>query len=117
MNATLTDAQRASCINIGQRAYNRISTFVYGIGLITGANTLDVAAVGINTGILQYYSNDTQAGLNLIADAYKNANGAISVTDGIKADGILPDGSFGQHEGILYDGMSSDLLSTQIPFL
>ena len=74
--------------------------FVNGLapnGVIAGANTLDIAKVGIDSALLS-------GNASMVADAYSRINGELQIRDGIKADGVRPDGSFGQHEGILYNG-------------
>lgn len=53
--------------------------------------------VGIDTGILT-------RNLSLITDAFTRVHNEVVVTSGVKADGIRPDGSFGQHTGIIYNG-------------
>lgn len=40
----------------------------------------------------------------LLTDAYRRIHLELSIRDSVKADGIRPDGSFGQHGGILYNG-------------
>lgn len=57
----------------------------------------DVAAVGIDLALL------TVSAI-LLTDAYRRIHLELSIRDSVKADGIRPDGSFGQHGGILYNG-------------
>lgn len=70
------------------RAYNTFGTGINGVSAITGANTLDIASVGIDLGLL--ISNTS-----LLADAYGRVHSEVAVQDGLKADGIRADGSFG----------------------
>ncbi|KAJ8508557.1 hypothetical protein ONZ45_g9168 [Pleurotus djamor] len=90
----LTPTQLSNCTNIALRAY---STFVRKPTFLTGANLLDVAKVGIDQGLLN--GNTT-----LLGDAYLRIHNEVIVHDTLKADGIRPDGTFGQHDGIIYNG-------------
>ena len=67
---------------------------------LTGANALDVASIGIALGLLT-------ADSAVVADAYARVHAAVQVQTGFQADGILKDGSFGQHKGLLYNGSYS----------
>lgn len=58
------------------------------VSFLTGANTLDVAKIGIDGSLLNL--NATQ-----IADAYRRIHEEVVIQQAIKADGIRPDGSFG----------------------
>ncbi|KAG8871882.1 hypothetical protein FRB97_008236 [Tulasnella sp. 331] len=104
LNATITAAQRASCVVIGQRGYDTFSRYGIGNKWLTGANVLDIASNGVNVGILRAFGGDMDDGINLISDAYHYVHGEVAVKNGFKFDGIRPDGSFGQHGGILYTG-------------
>ncbi len=66
-------------------------------GKLTGSNTLDVASVGISQGLLQ-------GDESILTAAYMHIHNEFQVQTALKADGIRPDGSFGQHLGVLYDG-------------
>ncbi|KAH9037249.1 polysaccharide lyase family 8 protein [Lactarius pseudohatsudake] len=108
-NASLTPTQFNSCNTISARAYD---TFYEGKSFLTGANILDVAKIGIDLALLT--SNTT-----LIAEAYGRINAEIAIQPGVMVDGIKPDGSFGQHGGLLYNGnygkdYSNDVLELQI---
>ncbi|KAH8988956.1 polysaccharide lyase family 8 protein [Lactarius akahatsu] len=108
-NASLTPTQFNSCNTISARAYD---TFYQGKSFLTGANILDVAKIGIDLALLT--SNTT-----LIAEAYGRINAEIAIQPGVMVDGIKPDGSFGQHGGLLYNGnygkdYSNDVLELQI---
>ncbi|GLB36185.1 putative polysaccharide lyase family 8, N terminal alpha-helical domain [Lyophyllum shimeji] len=94
---TLTPTEGMSCSRITGRAYNTFDKNINGLGFLTGANTLDVAAIGIDLALLTVNAT-------LLADAYRRIHLELSIRDGVKADGIRPDGSFGQHGGILYNG-------------
>ena len=64
---------------------------------MTGANILDVASIGVNLAL--FTSN-----LTLITEAYGRINAEVILQPGVMIDGIKPDGSFGQHSGLLYNG-------------
>ncbi|KAG9035128.1 hypothetical protein FRB95_011995 [Tulasnella sp. JGI-2019a] len=108
LNKTITTSQRASCVLIGQRSFDTFAR--YGIGntsLVTylaGANILDIASIGVNVGILRYFGGEAEAGLQVITGAYGYVHNEVVIKPGLMADGIRPDGSFGQHVGVLYNG-------------
>ncbi|KAI9445284.1 polysaccharide lyase family 8 protein [Lactarius indigo] len=108
-NASLTPTQLNSCNTISARAYD---TFYEGKSFLTGANILDVAKIGIDLALLT-------SNTSLITEAYGRINAEISIQPGVMVDGIKPDGSFGQHGGLLYNGnygkdYSNDVLELQI---
>ncbi|KAH7931010.1 polysaccharide lyase family 8 protein [Leucogyrophana mollusca] len=97
LNDTLTTTQVSNCSHITLRAYGTFDHYVNGLGYLTGANTLDVAKIGIDQGLLA-------VNVSLITDAYTRIHETVVVEQAIKADGIRVDGSFSQHAGILYNG-------------
>ncbi|KAI0307724.1 polysaccharide lyase family 8 protein [Multifurca ochricompacta] len=108
-NTSLTPAQFNSCTTITTRAYD---TFYQGKSFLTGANILDVAKIGIDLALLS-------SNASLITEAYGRINAEIVIEPGVMVDGIKPDGSFGQHGGLLYNGnygkdYSNDVLELQI---
>ncbi|KAJ6578036.1 polysaccharide lyase family 8 protein [Mycena capillaripes] len=94
---SLTPSELAGCARITGRAYNTFQTGINGVSAITGANLLDIASIGIELGLLLGNSS-------MVADGYTAIHGDLVFQDAVKADGIRPDGSFGQHEGLLYNG-------------
>ncbi|KAG9007820.1 hypothetical protein FRB93_007211 [Tulasnella sp. JGI-2019a] len=104
LNATITTAQRASCVHIGQRGYDTFSRYGIGNRWLTGANVLDIASNGVSVGVLRAFGGEMDAGIKLIGEAYGYVHGEVVVREGLRADGIRPDGSFGQHGGVLYTG-------------
>ena len=91
---TLTPSQFSNCTNIATRAY---SAFDSGKSFLAGANTLNMAQDGIEGALLD--GNATW-----VADAFARVHAEVSIKDAAMADGIRPDGSFGQHVGIIYNG-------------
>ncbi len=94
----LTPTQYSNCTRFTSRSFN---TFTYpvigGVGTLTGANTLDVASIGVSQGLLQ--GNES-----ILTTAYAHIHDEVQIQTPPRADGIRPDGSFGQHAGLLYDG-------------
>ncbi|KAG8905392.1 hypothetical protein FRB99_009005 [Tulasnella sp. 403] len=120
LNSTITPEQRAKCVSMGLRGYGEFGKFIYGLGYLTGANTLDVSSNAVNVGILEAYGGNQTEGLALIDEAYGRVHNEVVIQPGVKADGIRPDGSFGQHLGILYNGnygkdYANLVLSLEIP--
>ncbi|KAF8642386.1 hypothetical protein AX16_009654 [Volvariella volvacea WC 439] len=94
---SLSTSEREGCDRMTQRTYATFVTGINGVSVITGANTQDIASIGIDNGL--FNSNET-----LVADGYNRVHNELVIKDGIRVDGIRPDGSFGQHSGILYNG-------------
>lgn len=82
---------------------------------LTGANILDVSKIGIDGALLSINASQ-------LTDAFGRVHQEVTVKDNVQADGIRPDGTFGepradllhsnrihdmnegQHIGILYNG-------------
>jgi hypothetical protein len=92
--APLTPEQIGNCTRIVLRAYG---TFDHGYGFSVGANTLDISKGGIDEGLLI-------GNLTMLSDAYNRIHREVTIQTKVKADGIRPDGSFGQHTGLIYNG-------------
>ncbi|KAF5386914.1 hypothetical protein D9615_002000 [Tricholomella constricta] len=88
---TLSSSQLDSCNRMATRSYN------YNVGGLTGANTLDVARIGMDQALIT-------GDYDLLADAYSRSHEELTIMNGVKADGIRADGAFGQHDGMLYNG-------------
>ncbi|KAF9453782.1 polysaccharide lyase family 8 protein [Macrolepiota fuliginosa MF-IS2] len=97
LNDTLTETQFDHCTNMTGRSYNLFLRPFNEVTFLTGANTLDVAKIGTDEALLNL--NVTQ-----IADALRRVHEEVVIQEAVKADGIRPDGSFGQHGGVLYNG-------------
>ncbi|KAJ7594959.1 polysaccharide lyase family 8 protein, partial [Mycena floridula] len=112
LNETLTSSQLGNCTHMTARSYGTFDQNIPGLGFLTGANTLDVAKIGIDLALLT-------VNVSLITDAYRRVHEEITIEPAVKADGIRPDGSFGQHGGILYNGnygkdFTNDILDLEI---
>ena len=93
----LSDSQMSNCTNMLSRSAATLHDGVPGIGRMTGANTLDIAKISVDLGLLT--KNDS-----VITDAYTAAHKEVVVQNTVKTDGIRADGSFTQHGGVLYNG-------------
>ncbi|KAL7285292.1 hypothetical protein ACG7TL_000387 [Trametes sanguinea] len=110
--ASLTDTQVNNCTHIMTRAFGTFDHNVNGLGFLTGANTLDVAKIGIDSGLLINNAS-------ILEDGYSRIHKEVVIQNAVKADGIRPDGSFGQHGGIIYNGnygkdYTNDVLALEI---
>jgi len=89
---SLSPSQIDSCNRVFARTYGTFDRYVEGIGFITGANTLNIASISLDYGLL----NDNTS---IITDAYRRLHDEVVIEDALRADGIRRDGSFGQHLG------------------
>jgi hypothetical protein len=101
----LTASQRDICTRILARSFADLAR-------MTGANLLDVSSVGISLGLL----NDDAATLKVALEAFYSG---VIISPVVAGDGIQSDGSFMQHDGLLYNGnygkdYINDLLSVFI---
>nr|VWO96784.1 Hyaluronate lyase (EC (Hyaluronidase) (HYase) [Ganoderma boninense] len=108
----LSKSQVAGCTQILKRSAATLQDGVPGIGRMTGANTLDIARISVDLGLL---TKDDKA----ISDAYTAAHHEVVVQSAVKVDGIKADGSFSQHGGVLYNGnygkdYANDVLGLEI---
>ncbi|KIO26600.1 polysaccharide lyase family 8 protein [Tulasnella calospora MUT 4182] len=119
LNKTVTPEQRSAAVHMVERGATTFGRWVNGLGFITGANTLDISSNLVNAGIAQALAGNS-TGYDLIAGAFQRVHNEVVVQTTVKADGIRPDGSFGQHVGILYNGnygkdYANLVLSLEIP--
>ncbi|KAL0571727.1 hypothetical protein V5O48_010235 [Marasmius crinis-equi] len=109
MEETLDPTQLSNCTRMTSRSY---ATFQGGFGFLAGANILDIAKIGIDDGILN-------KNVTLITDAYRRVHNEVRIQPGVMVDGVKLDGSFGQHDGLLYNGnygkdYTNDILDLEI---
>ncbi|EAU93014.2 chondroitin AC lyase [Coprinopsis cinerea okayama7 len=97
LSDSLTLREREVCSNITRRSFGTFGIKLNQVGYLTGANTLDVARVGIDCGLLN-------SNISMIADAYRRIHDELVIQNVTKVDGIRADGSFAQHAGVLYNG-------------
>jgi hypothetical protein len=107
----LNVSQLESCNRIQQRAFDKVSNNLTK-STLTGANLLDVSYIGITMGLL----NNNATVLQTALDAFY---GGVFINPTVSGDGIQSDGSFMQHDGLLYNGnygkdFINDLLSVFI---
>ncbi|KAH9935151.1 polysaccharide lyase family 8 protein [Epithele typhae] len=108
-NDTLSDTQRANCTNTLMRSFG---TFASGRSFVAGANILDIAKCGLAAGLLAENTTGVQ-------DTFGHIHTEVVVHNEAVADGIRADGSFGQHDGIIYNGnygkdYSEDVIALEI---
>lgn len=97
VSENLTDTEQGNCTHITGRSYGTFDHSINGVGILTGANLLDVARIGIDGGLLNFNTSR-------LTDAYRRIHGEVVIENATRADGIRADGSFGQHTGIIYNG-------------
>ncbi|ORX36761.1 chondroitin AC/alginate lyase [Kockovaella imperatae] len=97
MQDQLTDFELDGCIRIVSRPYDRSNGSIAGVGVLTGANLINVMQNSVSLGL---YSNNA----SIIDDAFNRAFGSVTFSNAQAEDGIHQDGSFLQHKGILYNG-------------
>jgi hypothetical protein len=90
----LSDAQLENCQRMLLRSYG---TFDHGYAWTVGANLLQIGQIGVDEGLL--VGNTT-----MLDDAFERIHHETRIITDPAEDGIHPDGSFGQHVGLLYNG-------------
>jgi len=95
LNDTLVQTQLSNCTHMTGRAYGTFGHSINGVGFLTGANTLDVAKIGIDQALL---TNN----VSMLTDAYGRVHSELLVKNGVKVDGIRADGSFGLRFRVLH---------------
>lgn len=86
----LSEDQLNHCALKAVRSYDTLTRPTGGLetGIMTGANLLDIALIGVDLSLLD--RNETR-----LVDAYDRVHAEAVVRDTIKADGIRADGAFG----------------------
>ncbi|KAI7902961.1 galactose mutarotase-like domain-containing protein [Cokeromyces recurvatus] len=105
----LTSKQLMGCKDIQTRSFDRIVGRIRPVSNWTGANLLDVASVGFSMGLLTQNATAVKIALEYFY-------GGVEISPRVAGDGIQADGSFMQHDGLLYNGnygqdYMNDLLS------
>ncbi|KAF8473611.1 hypothetical protein JB92DRAFT_3134826 [Gautieria morchelliformis] len=82
-------------------------------GFLAGANTLDISSIGIALGLLSDNAS-------IVADAHDCVHNEVQAQSGFQLDGIQQDGSFSQHQGLLYNAATKrkalqEINLTQLP--
>ncbi|XWW94859.1 hypothetical protein V2A60_002808 [Cordyceps javanica] len=104
-DGNLSREQREGCIRLTKRTYDNIDQSYGTGGTLTAANVVLVLQSAVSLGL--FTSNAT-----IVESAIQRAFGVMTFTDGAMQDGIHRDGSFLQHDGILYNGnYGKDLLN------
>ncbi|KAH6917349.1 chondroitin AC lyase [Coprinopsis sp. MPI-PUGE-AT-0042] len=93
---SLSTDEAAACVRMTARSYAKFDVSP-SPGYVSGANVLDIARIGVDSGILS-------GNITMISDAYRRMHQEQVIQTRVKADGIFSDGSFGQHAGVLYNG-------------
>jgi hypothetical protein len=89
LNETLTPAEFLNCTHITGRSFGTFDHDINGVGFLTGANTLDVAGIGIDQALLT-------VNVSMLTDAYQRIHLELAIANIVKADGIRADGAFGK---------------------
>ncbi|TYJ53350.1 hypothetical protein B9479_006010 [Cryptococcus floricola] len=106
-SGNLTDSQMSLCSRIPERGY-RYNELTPGSDPMTGANMVNIMLNSMTWAL--YSGNET-----ILRDAMTQSMGAVVFSDNTTEDGIHRDGSFLQHEGVLYNGnYGKDLLNAFI---
>ncbi|KAG9018584.1 hypothetical protein FRB90_011306 [Tulasnella sp. 427] len=103
LNKTIKADQRRAAVAIAERGESVFHRVTKGIVTMTGANAMDVASNTVDAGIVLALAGNS-TGYSYIQGGFARAHNEIVVQPAAKADGIRPDGSFGQHAGIIYNG-------------
>ncbi|KZV63214.1 polysaccharide lyase family 8 protein [Peniophora sp. CONT] len=96
-NSTLDGAQLDSCNHILGRSFEVFFNASINPAYSNGANGLLLAAIGVDYALM---SNN----VTVMEETYQQVDKQLVLVPQIKTDGIKPDGSFGQHGGLLYTG-------------
>lgn len=97
LKPNLTQSQLSNCTHVVERVYDRLDTFILGIGPMTGANMLDSSTSVLNLAMLT-------DNITLASDALAHFYNQTLITPEIGTDGVKVDGSYLQHFSLLYNG-------------
>ncbi|KAM3499288.1 hypothetical protein MY10362_007447 [Beauveria mimosiformis] len=101
----LSQEQRQGCIRLTERTYDNIDRSYGTGGTLTAANIVLVLHSAVSLGL---FTNN----VTIVESAMKRAFSVMTFSDEAMQDGIHSDGSFLQHNGILYNGnYGKDLLN------
>ncbi|KAG9018583.1 hypothetical protein FRB90_011305 [Tulasnella sp. 427] len=103
LRKTIRDSQRCAAVSMVERGASTFNRVTNGIVTLTGANTLDLSSNLVDAGIVLALAGNS-TGYSFIQQGFAKAHKELAVQNAAKADGIRPDGSFGHHAGILYNG-------------
>lgn len=96
LDYTLTETQSGNCSHFATRSSNPFYR-TNPPGFVSGANILDMSRIAIDYSLRVL--NATR-----VEEAYGRIHAQMSIEPAVMVDGIKPDGSFGQHLGLLYNG-------------
>jgi len=88
LGSSLSEAELEQCKRVSSRSYNIFTTPIK-INVLTGANAVDIAQLGIDQALLTMNAT-------LLAEAYQNARGELKIVNTTQGDGIRNDGAFGK---------------------
>ncbi|KAM3505998.1 hypothetical protein MY11210_007736 [Beauveria gryllotalpidicola] len=101
----LSQEQHKGCVRLTERTYDNIDRSYGTGGTLTAANIVLVLQSAVSLGL---FTNN----VTIVESAMKRAFSVMTFSDEAMQDGIHRDGSFLQHDGILYNGnYGKDLLN------
>ncbi|OAA69683.1 polysaccharide lyase family 8 protein [Cordyceps fumosorosea ARSEF 2679] len=107
-DGSLSQEQREGCVRLTKRTYDNIDLSYGTGGNLTASNVVLVLQSAVSLGL--FTSNAT-----IVESAMDRAFSVMTFSDSAGQDGIHRDGSFLQHDGILYNGnYGKDLLNVFI---
>ncbi|KAJ4144516.1 hypothetical protein LMH87_003397 [Akanthomyces muscarius] len=104
-DGNLSEEQQEGCIRLTRRTYDNIDLSYGTGGNLTAANIVLVLQSAVSLGLFT-------ENITIVENAMKRAFSVMTFSDEAMQDGIHRDGSFLQHNGILYNGnYGKDLLN------
>ncbi|GAB1520800.1 hypothetical protein RhiTH_003888 [Rhizoctonia solani] len=109
----LTPTQLGNCTHMTARSY---AVFYRELqpAYTAGANTLEIASIGISAGLLE---NNRTGNTTRLFEAFDRIHNGLVVQNEDYVDGVKPDGSFHQHIGMIYNGNYGGVFSGNIAAL